>query len=162
MYVQGPGGPREPSSRREGEKGFTFIEILVVMVILAILAAIIVPRLTGRSEQARHAKAVSDIENLGVALDTYEADNGTYPTSEQGLQALVEEPTTDPIPAAWHGPYVKKANMNDPWGHLYAYVFPGEHNPAGYDLYSYGSDGQEGGTGDAADVTNWDAETGQQ
>ncbi len=147
---------REQRDWRGRQAGFTFIEILVVMVILAILAAIIVPRLTGRSEQARRAKAVSDIENLGVALDTYEADNGVYPTTEQGLQALIEQPTTDPVPQAWHGPYVKKANLNDPWGRPYTYASPGERNPSGYDLYSYGSDGQEGGTGNAADVTNWE------
>lgn len=138
------------------EQGFTLIEIIVVMVILAILAALIVPRFTGRTEQARQSRAIADIENINVSLDMYEADNGVYPTTDQGLAALREAPSTDPAPKNWRGPYLKKPLANDPWGHPYVYVSPGDHNVDSYDLVSYGLDGAEGGSGENADVNNWD------
>ncbi|MGE5549279.1 MAG: type II secretion system major pseudopilin GspG [Bacteroidota bacterium] len=138
------------------QRGFTLIEIIVVMVILAILAAVIMPRFTGRTEQARRSRAIADIENISVSLDMYEADNGIYPTTEQGLAALREAPATDPVPANWRGPYLKKPLGNDPWGHPYVYQSPGDHNTDSYDLASYGLDGVEGGNGENADVNNWD------
>jgi general secretion pathway protein G len=137
------------------ESGFTLIEIIVVMVILAILATLIVPQFTGRTAQARRAKAISDIANIKTALDMYEADNGTYPTTEQGLQALREAPTSEPAPEDWNGPYLKDPIINDPWGHPYVYIAPGDQNPDSYDLLTYGKDGKEGGTGEDADIDSW-------
>jgi general secretion pathway protein G len=142
--------PKRPVGHRSG---FTLIEVLVVMIILAILAAIVVPRVVGREEDARRARAVSDVESIGTALDMYKADNGEYPTSEEGLQALRTQPASA---KNWNGPYLKKALTPDPWGNAYVYVAPGEHNPDSYDLSSYGADGQPGGDGKNADITNWD------
>jgi len=133
-------------------KGFTFIEIMVVVIILGILAAIVLPKFTGRTEQARIKAAESQIQVFSTALDAYELDNGRYPTTEQGLEALVKKPTIPPIPTNWQGPYLQKKIPKDPWGHPYIYKCPGTHNPKSYDLYSYGPDGKEGG-GD--DITNW-------
>jgi general secretion pathway protein G len=131
--------------------GFTLVELLLVIVIIGILAAVILPSFVGRSEQARVAAARADIEgNLGVALDMFEADTGTYPTTDQGLQALIQEPTDA---QNWRGPYLKKLEIPlDPWGRPYQYVCPGRENPHGYDLYSLGKDGEEG-TDD--DITNF-------
>lgn len=137
------------------ETGFTLMELLIVMAVLVILASIVIPRFAGRTEDARRSKAISDLENVGVALDMYEADNGTYPTSDQGLLALSEIPSIDPVPINWNGPYLKKAITLDPWGHPYVFISPGQYNPDSYDLASYGRDGQEGGTGKDADIVNW-------
>lgn len=141
--------------RHCGEDGFTLVEILIVLVILAVLAAIIVPSFAGRTEQARRSKAVADIQNISVALEMYEADNGAYPTTDMGLQALVERPDESAAPN-WNGPYLKKSAFNDPWGRPYQYLSPGQHNPDAYDLYSFGKDGREGGEGNDADITNWE------
>jgi general secretion pathway protein G len=135
------------------QKGFTLIEIMVVVIISGILAALVIPQFAGRTEQAKVEAAKTQINSLfSTALDMYEADNGSYPTTEQGLQALRIQPTTDPAPKNWKGPYLKKDVPLDPWGNAYVYAYPGTHNASGYDLYSYGKDGQDG-TDD--DVTNW-------
>jgi general secretion pathway protein G len=135
------------------QKGFTLIEILVVVIIIGILAALVIPKYAGRTEQARNAATKTQIDTLfSSALDMYEADNGNYPSTEQGLQALRVQPNTEPVPKNWKGPYLKKDVPLDPWGKPYVYTYPGTHNPGGYDLYSVGPDGQEG-TDD--DVTNW-------
>jgi len=128
---------------------FTLIELLLVLVILATLAAVVVPRFAKRSEQARITAARTDISNLEVALDAFEVDTGRYPTTEEGLAALVEAPLTV---TGWKGPYIKRGVPKDPWGNPYVYRCPGQHNVNGYDLYSYGPDGQDGG-GD--DIDNW-------
>ena len=138
-------------------QGFTLIEIMLVVIIIGILVAMIVPNIAGRSEQARKTAARTDIEsNLGTALDLYRMDAGAYPTTEQGLSALIAEPTVSPVPAQWNGPYLKKKVLpKDPWGHEYVYVSPGTHNPESYDLSSLGASGAEGND----NVTNWGNET---
>ena len=133
-----------------GPKGFTLVELLIVVTILGILVAMVVPRLAGRTEQARRARAQADVQgNLSLALDVFETDTGTYPTTEQGLAALrIQSPGIQ----NWRGPYLKREPV-DPWGHPYHYVFPGPHNPQDYDLFSVGPDGAEG-TSD--DIGNWE------
>jgi len=131
------------------QRGFTLIELLLVLVILATLAAIVVPKFTRRSQQARITAARADIANLEVALDSFEIDTGRYPTSEEGLGALVEQPARLD---GWHGPYIKRGVPRDPWGNPYVYMCPGRHNTNGYDLHSYGPDGQDGGSDD---IDNW-------
>ncbi len=134
---------------KRDSRGFTLVELLLVLVILAVLAAVVVPKFTKRSEQARIAAATTDIANLGVALDSFEVDVGRYPTNDEGLRALMELPGNA---KDWKGPYLKRSLGNDPWGHPYIYKAPGSHNASGYDLYSYGPDGQEGGSDD---IDNW-------
>ena len=130
--------------------GFTLIELLLVLVILAILAAVVVPKFTKRSEQARDAAARTDISNLGTALDAFEVDTGKYPTTDEGLNALYQAPSN--VQGQWRGPYIQRQINSDPWGHPYVYRCPGSHNTNTYDLFSMGPDGKEGG-GD--DVDNW-------
>jgi len=148
--------------RRMNERGFTLVELLVVMIILAVLAAVIVPRVVNRAEQSRRAKAIADIANLETALKLYAADNGAPPTTEQGLAALRREPTTPPLARNWNGPYLDKPLGLDPWGNEYVYICPGEFNTDSFDLYSMGADGQEGGEGKDEDVTNWDVEAAEE
>jgi general secretion pathway protein G len=130
--------------------GFTLVELLLVLVILATLAAIVVPKFAGRSKQAKITAAATEIAAIEVALDAFEVDNSFYPEGTDALRQLLERPNDAP---AWRGPYLKKAVSKDPWGNPYAYEFPGKHNPDGYDLSSMGPDGKDGG-GD--DITNWD------
>lgn len=132
------------------ERGFTLIEILIVVIILGVLASIVVPRLAGRTEEARLQAARSDIEGgISLALDLYEADNGRYPRS---LDGLIKKPAEA---RRWKGPYLKKGLSKDPWNNAYVYRFPGTRNPELYDLSSAGFDGKEG-TDD--DVTNWNTD----
>ncbi len=139
----------------QGKSGFTLIELMLVIIILGILSATIIPQFTGRSEQARIAAATSDIESsISIALDLFEVDNGFYPTTTQGLDALLKKPSISPNPQNWNGPYIKKKPV-DPWKNPYVYVCPGVHNTGSYDLSSYGRDGVEGG-GD--DICNWETE----
>jgi general secretion pathway protein G len=137
-------------------KGFTMIELMVVIVILGILAAIIAPRLVGRTDEARITKARVDITNLETALKLYKLDNGVYPTTEQGLQALVEAPETGTTPRNWReGGYLEKNRVpKDPWGNDFVYLSPGVNGD--FDLSSYGADGLAGGEGINADVNNWE------
>ncbi|AQQ09133.1 PilD-dependent protein PddA [Sedimentisphaera cyanobacteriorum] len=133
-------------------KGFTLIELLLAVVILAVLAAVVVPKFTGRSEEARISASKTDISNIELALDTYEIDMGDYPSDSEGLEALVDEPSGEDE-EKWKGPYLKRGVPEDPWGNEYSYQFPGRHNEYGYDLYSNGPD-ERGGTDD--DIVNWD------
>ncbi len=142
----------------ERESGFTLIELMVVMVILATLITIVAPRFLGEPEKARHLKAQVTISNLETALKTYYLDNGFYPTTDQGLDALVKEPATDPVPGKYRdGGYLEKGKVPlDPWGRDYIYLSPGLHGE--FDIVSYGADGVEGGEGKDADVESWTLE----
>src|ERR1017187_8570774 len=145
---------RLADARRRRHSGFTLIEILVVIVVIAILATLVAPNIFQNVGAAKSATANSQIEMLGAAPDPYRLDNGSYPTSQQGLAALWEKPTIDP-PANWRAPYLRKAVPMDPWNRPYVYVFPGQQNPMGYDLISYGADGLPGGDGENADILSW-------
>lgn len=136
-------------------RGFTLIEIMVVITILGILAALIVPRVVGRTDDARIAAAKQDIASLMQALKLYRLDNGVYPTTEQGLKALFAKPTMEPIPSNWkQGGYVERSSMpKDPWGNEYKYLNPGLRGEI--DVFSYGRDGQSGGEGPDADIGSW-------
>lgn len=145
---------RAPSRRsRPALSGFTLIEIMVVIVILGVLAALVVPRVMGRPDEARAVAARQDIATLMQALKLYRLDNYAYPTADQGLQALVERPATAPIPPNWKaGGYLERL-PKDPWGHDYLYLNPGVHGEI--DVFSYGADGAAGGEGANADIGNW-------
>lgn len=140
-------------ARRLDRAGMTLIEIIVVIVVLGILAAVVGTQVFGRVGESRTQAARTQIEQFGVQLDLYRLDNGRYPTTEQGLAALRQRPTTPPEPRAWKGPYAKKDIPPDPWGNPYQYRFPGEHGD--YDLVSFGADGREGGEGEDADLVSW-------
>ena len=141
---------------KRNKKGFTLIEIMLVIIILSILTAMVVPRLAGRTEQARVASATADIAtNIATGLDLYELDNGAYPATEQGVAALVLLPVTSPVPQNWKGPYLKKGIPKDPWGKQYNYKYPGSHG-TDYDLFSAGPDGIEGNDDD---IANWEIKT---
>ena len=141
------------STEHRKERGFTLIEILMVVIIIGTLAAMVVPRFMGRSEQAKIAAAKADVQvNLATGLKLYELDNGNFPTSEQGLEALVKRPAINPVPENWNGPYIEKQAM-DPWGHPYQYHSPGTHRPHDYDLFSMAKKTAPDATDD--DIANW-------
>jgi general secretion pathway protein G len=133
---------------RNSPRGFTLIELLLVLVILGILAAIVVPKFAGRTDDARNAAAKTQIAGFSTSLDAYEVDTGSYPKGSEGLFDLVQAPSDV---QGWKGPYMKEVPV-DPWGKPYVYVSPGRNNPSSYDIYSLGTDGREG-TED--DITNW-------
>ena len=139
--------------KRNIQRGFTLIEILVVVSILAILGALIVPKIMDRPNEARIVAAKHDIGTVVAALKLYKLDNGRYPTTDQGLLALVEKPTSEPVPANWKsGGYLEKM-PKDPWGHDYLYLNPGIKREI--DVMSYGADGVQGGEGFDADLGSW-------
>lgn len=135
------------------QQGFSLIEIMVVVVILGILASIVVPKIISRPDEARVVKAKQDVLAIQNALDLYKLDNGFYPTTEQGLMALIEKPTSNPIPHDWKT-YLKSL-PKDPWGREYLYLNPGQHGEV--DVFTLGAEGQPGGTGINAEIGNWDA-----
>lgn len=143
------------------DRGFTLLEILIVITILGILASLVAVKLMDRPGEARALKAEMDIKSLETALKLYKLDNAFYPTTEQGLKALVEKPTTGRIPMKWReGGYLEKEVVpKDPWGNDFLYLSPGVRN-RDFDLWSYGADGEEGGEGENADVSNWVEEKG--
>lgn len=132
---------------------YTFIEIMVVVIIIAILAAIIMPRFAGRTEDARISATQSQLSIFQTALSSYNLDSGIYPSTTQGLEALIKKPTTSPAPSNWKGPYLEtKTIPSDPWKQKYIYKCPGIHNPESYDVYSYGPKGEGNQEGY---ITNW-------
>jgi general secretion pathway protein G len=135
-------------------RGFTLIEVMVVVVILGILAAVVVPRVMSRPDEARVVKAAQDIRAIGAALDLYKLDNFQYPTTEQGLEALVQRPSGLSSGTKWREDGYLPALPQDPWGHEYHYLRPGQHGQ--YDLYSLGADAASGGEKFAADIGNWE------
>ena len=136
------------------QRGFTLVEIMVVVVIIGILGALVVPKLMGRTGESRITAAKVDIATMMQALKLYKLDNQRYPTTEQGLQALIEKPSAGPTANGWkNGGYVEKL-PKDPWGNPYQFLSPGVKGEV--DLFSYGADGLPGGTGDDADIGSWD------
>jgi general secretion pathway protein G len=140
---------------RASKGGFTLIELLVVITVIAILAGVVTPMVFRNVGDAKVSAARSQIEVLGLALDTYYLHVGRYPTTSEGLEALVTRPANGQGSGAWRGPYLKKAVPPDPWGRPYVYVSPGTANPESYDLSSLGRDGAAGGSGEDADLTSW-------
>lgn len=136
-----------------GQRGFTLMELLLVLVILGLLAALVGPTLYQRIKPAKETAARMQIENFSAALDNYLIDVGRYPNTQEGLAALRAKPSG--APDAWHGPYLKKELPLDPWGQAYAYRAPGRND--GYEIVSYGADGREGGEGENADIASWQA-----
>ena len=144
-----PGSPRAQAGRADA--GFTLIELLVVLVILGLLAAFAAPQVLNYLGRAKTDAARAQVQNIASILDLYRLEVGSYPSQQDGLDALLEEPADAP---RWNGPYVKRRDaLTDPWGRIYVYRFPGEHGA--YDLYSLGADGGEGGEGEDQDVTSW-------
>ena len=139
----------------ENKKGFTLLEIIVVVFILSLLAAIVAPKIIGRTDDARIADAKVQIKNLETALKLFKLDNGFYPSTEQGLAALLEKPTTGQIPPKYRdGGYLEQKRVPpDPWGNPYLYISPGLNGD--FDIISYGGDGKEGGEGKDADIESW-------
>jgi general secretion pathway protein G len=135
-------------TRTLSRNAFTLIELLCVLVILAVLAAVVVPKFTNRTEQAKNTAAQADIRVLEGMIDAFQVDTGRFPTNDEGLRALVESPANV---KNWQGPYIKKGVPNDPWGNPYVYRYPGTHQQNGYDLFSMGPDGREGGD----DIASW-------
>ncbi len=142
----------------KNENGFSFLELMVVVVILGILATYVAPKFMGRADDARSVKAKVDIAAIETSLKIYRLDNGHYPTTEQGLLALVEKPTTEPVPSNWSekGYFAKQRVPKDPWGREYLYLSPGVHDE--YDVISYGADGAPGGDGKNKDINSWEIE----
>jgi general secretion pathway protein G len=150
--------PQLHSAQRPRARGFTLIEIMVVVIIIGLLAAVIVPQVVGRVDEARVNKAKQDLQSIETALTMYRLDNFKYPTTDQGLRALVQQPS-DPSIRNWRpGGYLQRGGSKDPWGNDYQYVYPGTRGRE-YDLFTFGADGQTGGEGIDADIGNWFVET---
>jgi general secretion pathway protein G len=147
---------RKMIKRKSNDRGFTLIEIMIVIVILGILAWQVVPRIMGKPEEARRLKARMDIASLETALKMYKLDSGVYPSTEQGLQALIEAPTIGQLPRKWRkGGYLEKGRVPmDPWENEFIYLSPGLHGD--FDLIAYGNDGEPGGEEDNLDINNWE------
>lgn len=142
------------------DDGFTLLEILVVVMIIGLLSTILVTNLVGRSVDAQIQLTATQVRQIEQALEMYRLDAGRYPTSEQGLGALVREPGSDPRPRRYPpGGYMRSKSLTDPWGNPYQYRVPGDHNGHSFDLFSFGPDGVEGGEGSDADIVNWDTDS---
>lgn len=156
--------PAESAARRfpGAQAGFTLIEIMVVVVIIGLLLTVVASNIIGQLGTAEKVKSQADIQGLETALAQYRLDNGFFPTTEQGLEALILKPTGEPVPHAWNGPYLKGQSEvpRDRWGNEYLYLSPGVHNPGSYDVWTRGKDGQDGGENEGADIGNWQAPSG--
>jgi general secretion pathway protein G len=150
MLVKRDAPPKQPVTRRRRQAGFTLLELLIVVIILGLLAALVGPRLFGTLDKAKHQIAKTQIELFANGLDLFRLDVGRYPTTDEGLEALVNPPEGL---ERWNGPYIEKIVKKDPWGHAYVYTSPGEHGE--YDIISLGLDGEPGGEGENADITSW-------
>jgi general secretion pathway protein G len=139
---------------RQQRRGFTLLEIMLVVMIIALLAGIAIVKMGGALDEAGDATAKAQLNNLSVALLTYRSKGGNYPSTEQGLKALMVRPQTEPVPRAWTG--LLQSLPKDPWNHEYIYEYPGRHNPESYDIYSAGRNGKPG---DDDDIGNWDQTT---
>jgi general secretion pathway protein G len=146
--VFSPSGPRI----LRGGRGFTLIEVIVVVIVLALLAGLVAPQIFGRVGEARSTTARTQMELIGTALDNYRLDVGSYPTTDQGLAALRERPAKPPVPLSWRGPYLREEIPLDPWGRAYLYRSPGVRNVTGFDLSTLGRDGALGGSEEDADL----------
>jgi general secretion pathway protein G len=142
-----------PYAARTARPGLTLIEVMVVVIVLGLLAGLVAPQILGRVSEARSKTARTQLELIRVGLDNYYLDNGRYPTTEQGLEALRTRPSSAPEPRDWRGPYLRGEVPNDPWGRPYIYRSPGEENPTTFDLKTLGADGQPGGDGEDADLS---------
>lgn len=141
---------------RQNEAGYTLIEIMAVLVLMAVLMVMVAPNIINNLTKGKVAATQTQISATDNVLTNYFMDNGCYPSTEQGLKALLEKPSLPPVPDAWAGPYLsKKALPMDGWNHELHYVYPGVHNTDSYDLFSYGADNAEGGTNNNADLGNW-------
>lgn len=140
------------STRRQGRSAFTLIELLVVIVVISILASLVAPSVFRHVGDAKISAAKAQMELLALGLDQYRMDNDYYPSSAQGLAALWERPTGEPVPRNWRGPYLRKPLPLDPWSNPYRYTSPGVSQPGSYDLVCYGRDGREGGEGEDEDI----------
>jgi general secretion pathway protein G len=140
-----------------GRRGFTLIEMMVVITVIAVLAALVSPMIFRNVGDAKRSAAGAQIEILGLALDAYRLDNDYYPSSAQGLDALSRPPAGDPPARNWRGPYLKKAVPLDPWERPYVFRSPGDSSASGYDLLTLGRDGALGGEGEDTDITSWSA-----
>jgi general secretion pathway protein G len=142
------------SSKYHTQLGFTLIEMMIVIVIMGILASLIVPKIMGRPDEARIMASRQDIASIMQVLKLYKLDNQRFPTTEQGLQALVTKPTLSPVPENWKSPGYLEKLPKDPWGHPYQYLVPGLHGEV--DVFSFGADGTAGGEGNDADIGSWE------
>ena len=145
--------PRKPKR----EEGFSFLEIMIVVIIIGLLTTLVATNIFGRFGKAQHTLSGSKLNKVANALELFKVDNGFYPSEQQGLEALVTEPAGEPKARSYPpGGYLKRADLADAWGRTFEYRSPGQHNSHSFDLYSLGEDGSEGGEGNAADITNWD------
>ena len=147
----------ENASARPREEGFSFLEIMIVVIIIGLLTTLVASNIFGRFGQAQHTLTGSKLQKVANGLEMFKVDNGFYPSEQQGLEALVREPQGEPKPRSYPpGGYLKNADLTDAWGRGFEYRVPGQHNTHSFDLFSLGEDGAEGGENNAADVTNWD------
>lgn len=142
--------------KKKSEQGYTLLEVVAVLTLMAALLTLVTPNIIKELKKGQAKAARAQVQSLKNVLNSYYMDNSCYPTTEQGLKALVEKPTIPPVPETWNGPYLEdKSIPRDPWGEELRYICPGNHNPDRYDLYSLGSDKKEGGEGNDADIGNW-------
>ncbi len=141
---------------KKQEQGYTLLEVVAVLTLMAALLTLVTPNIIKELKKGQAKAARAQVQSLKNVLNSYYMDNSCYPTTEQGLKALVEKPSIPPVPESWNGPYLEdKSIPRDPWGEELRYFCPGVHNPDRYDLYSLGSDKKEGGEGNDADIGNW-------